>query len=68
MRLSSSFNAEDSAGVAVGSLGLLTGVAPVATQPLGVLVPLLVAGSLFVVATGGLLTVLTRRRRRQCAG
>lgn len=68
MRMSSSFNAEDSAGVAASSLGLLTGVTPVATQSLGVLVPLLVAGSLVVVATGGLLTVLTRRRRRQCAG
>jgi uncharacterized protein YvpB len=68
MRMSSSFNAEDSASVAAGSPGLLTEVTPVATQPLGVLVPLLVAGSLVVVATGGLLTVLTRRRRRQCAG
>jgi uncharacterized protein YvpB len=68
MRLSSSVNAEHSAGVAAASLGLLTGVTPVARQPLGVPVPLLVAGSLVVVATGGLLTMLTRRRRRQCAG
>jgi hypothetical protein len=70
VRIASGFDAEDSAGIAAASLGLLTGVTAVSAQPLGAVVPLLVAGSLVLVAAGALLVVLERRRRRrrQCAG
>ena len=70
VRIASGFDAEDSAGIAAASLGLLTGVTAVSAQPLGAVVPLLVAGSLVLVAAGALLMVLERRRRRrrQCAG
>jgi hypothetical protein len=66
VRTSSSFSSEDSAGVAAASLGLVAS-ATLASQGFGA-TPLLVAGSLAVVAVGVILAVLERRRRRQCAG
>jgi uncharacterized protein YvpB len=68
VRIPNPSSAEDSAGVAAASLGLLTGVNAASTQSLAGLAPLLAVASLGVVAAGLLLTVLMRRRRRQCAG
>jgi uncharacterized protein YvpB len=68
VRIPSPSGAEDSAGVAAASLGLLTGVTAASTQNLGGIAPLIAVASLIVVAAGALLAVLMQRRRRQCAG
>ena len=68
VRIDGALNEEDSAGVAAASLGLLTGVTRAPAEPPGAAVSLFVAGSIPVVAAGGLLAVLKRRRRRPCAG
>jgi uncharacterized protein YvpB len=67
VRTSSAFSSEDSADVAAASLGIVAG-ATAASQGLGGATPLLVGGSLAILAAGVLLAVLERRRRRRCAG
>jgi uncharacterized protein YvpB len=67
VRTTSAFSSEDDAGVAAASIGLLASATTTASHPLGA-APFLVVGPLAMVAVGALLTVLERRRRRQCAG
>jgi uncharacterized protein YvpB len=67
VRTSSAFSADDSAGVAAASVGLLSG-ATLAAASAGSVTPWLAGGALVVITIGVLLAVLMRRRRRQCAG
>jgi uncharacterized protein YvpB len=59
-------SAEDSAGLAAASLGVLAGVTAAPTQSFGGIAVLIAVAALAIAA--GVLALRTRRRRRQCAG